>query len=866
MTASPIENPNSPQVELQHGLKLSPNEIGALTAANATTSPERSYHEALLAYQVFAIRHMRKSLINVTIVNDTVIRQALDTAWRLFSPAFKKATGPMIAEAYITAFRDVNEGNVPITLIYQLADQHAERVGAYFNETSTEALIQGFNTYVNRQVPQRAAIERVLDAYGLTPKQMSGLTSAVQLNPQVIESSVPQDIKRKIKQYIGKSLAARLGVFKRQEAHNLEMQAKQVAWLWLVDNNKLPGAAQKMWLTAGDEKVCTQCGPMHRKKVAVKDKFELPNGNQLFVPGAHVNCRCQVRLQVNPFEVVGKADWDAQKHPRGKGGRFAAKKHEVTDDDRDFYRNERCFDLALSLHKKTGHPIYVIADEEDGIEGWIHAGVLDEETDEFIDVFGRHDVDDLMDEWGDFWAGVSDVWLEGRTAAELRKQSTGKITPRSNRVAQALLDEQDEQIQKSESFDPKEHPRGGDPRNRGRFSRVAAKPSAFLEETVAEAEKLREEPVIEAAPVIEEAPVKRDLEAPKKKRDLEAPKAKRDLRMAPRDLAAPEITEVAPAPVVRDLEAPKPEPVKRDLAAPARPKRDLEAPKRDFDADYERLLAIREERLHAQQVHEMEPTIARPTRRIKDPAGNPVTGYFVTNLNRFFDQLNQLQLTSEDPIRLLHTWNRQTWLRKQVQEQFDQKISEQMIDLADQFATFYDEDEEESYFIINDDITVDSEGEELDPEDVIHRRAYISKGDALEIVKGALYNVPEYGEKHRHTMASSGFRLKWLDDQDQLLREEEVSLQEMADHLGLTPDAYRPVVTKVEDGYKDAYREDDETWKAPGTYTAVNQSYKTLLDSNGEDIPYLEVTLRPQVRESISYVWRGLYPEDKPPS
>lgn len=307
----------SPQIALFHGLDLSPVEIAALTAANSSVDPETSWREALLAYRLFAMRRARDELLNATVVNETVIRQVLDAAWQVYFPVFRRATGPMIAEAYIRAFRNVEQGNVPIQLIYTLANEHADRVGVYFNDTSNDAMVQGFNTFVNRQVPQRAAIERVIDAYGLSPRQMSGYTSAAQLYPSKMETSTPKGVKAKIKSYIGKSIADRLNVFKRQEAHNLDMQAQQVAWMWLVENNKLPGTAEKMWLTAADEKVCKICGPMNKKKVAVNARFELPNGNRLYVPGAHVNCRCQVRLQVNPFTVSKANDWDADEHPRG---------------------------------------------------------------------------------------------------------------------------------------------------------------------------------------------------------------------------------------------------------------------------------------------------------------------------------------------------------------------------------------------------------------------------------------------------------------------------------------------------------------------------------------------------------------------
>jgi len=339
VSALPAEAPSPPWVELHVRQPLSPQERLALAARNSSADPILAWTTSLLAVREEIIPRIRKELVDVALLDETVIRQALDIAWTAAFPSMHRATGPMIAEAYIRAFRQAESGQVPIQMIYALAEEHARRVGGYFHETSSDALIQGFNTYVNRRVPQRAALERVLDAYGLTPRQMSGLTSAKQFDDK-IESSLPRRMKQKMLSYIGKSIRDRLKIFAKQETHNLDEQAKQVAWMWMVQHGKLPETAVKMWLTAKDEKVCPVCGPLHGMKVGIGEKFTTDDGKEYFVPGAHVNCRCSVRLMINPFESV-KKDLEGrelfefnQKHPRGQGGRFARKPETKTADPR----------------------------------------------------------------------------------------------------------------------------------------------------------------------------------------------------------------------------------------------------------------------------------------------------------------------------------------------------------------------------------------------------------------------------------------------------------------------------------------------------------------------------------------------------
>jgi len=717
VSTTTIEHPSSPQIELFHGLQLSPVEIAALTASNASVDPEKSFREALLAYRVFAMRQLRKELIAQQVLNEPVIRSTLDSIWVQFSPVFRRATGPMIAEAYLRAFIQVETGNVPAQLVYALADQHAERVGKYFNETSADALVQGFQTYVNRQVPQRAAIERVIDAYGLTPRQMSGYTSAAALNPLKMETSYPQNLKRKVLEYIGKSISQRLNVFQRQEAHNLDEQAKQVAWLWLVENHRLPETATKMWLTANDEKVCPQCGPMHRQKVKVAEKFKLPNGNELFTPGAHVNCRCQVRLQVNPFEEVQKADWD-----------------------------------------------------------------------------------------------------------------------------------------------PKEHPRGGNPTNRGQFSRYRDQPevkererSEVLEEML---RGVRERQAREVEPVIETPPayVKPTLGAPRAKPTLGAPITRPEVApptpQAPvvkPTLGAPPVREKAPAPVAKPtLGAPKP-----TISGPPEPitnKPTIGAPKITFDTDYARYERKVDERINAQQTTATELAIARPTRAILGEDRKPTTGVTVASSGDLVDGQATALLTDDNFIFVGEDEQMsQEWVDREVVDQYDQIVTEKYNEIRDQMTYDYDEDTEEYTY----DLPGSIMGGE-DDEENIDVWARITGDELWDVVQGALYGKQEYGARYKQ-VNQSGFRLQWMDEDGTLQREDDYTLLEVADMLGIEPDEYRPVLMKIDEGYDSAHRRGVNTWRAPGEYTVANQTYKTIQTSGGRSVTYMEVTLHPQVTEELIY-------------
>lgn len=334
MTAVPI----TPAVELRfHPTDL---DTGAIRdALRPLGSPSEAIEAALLTARLMVISQTKAEVAKMTgELSAAKLVRAADAVWALYAPRFVRSLGPVFAEQYLHTMRAAGAGEIPMATVYALAEQHASRVGTYYHESSRDALVGGFNTFVNRRMTERVAADRVLDGYGLTARGMAGYTSR---SLDKAATVTPLKLRQRVLDYIGTSIRRRSKVFATQEQHNVSQQAQQVAWMWLQDKGRLTSAAEKVWITARDEKVCPQCGPMHGVRVLLTDRFTLPNGTEVYVPGMHPNCRCVVRLLDHPYKAEGssaegssadvsKADrWDAKEHPRGgdpeNPGRFSAK-------------------------------------------------------------------------------------------------------------------------------------------------------------------------------------------------------------------------------------------------------------------------------------------------------------------------------------------------------------------------------------------------------------------------------------------------------------------------------------------------------------------------------------------------------------
>ena len=307
----------APYVELAFNpTDLRPQDLP--TVAGFLGSPAEALQAGLAVARARMIAQMKAEARGLVDPTYGQILQIADLAWAVFMPQFRKISAPVMADAYVRAYAHANAGDVPASLIYSLAEKHAEKTGDYFHASSRDALADGFNTLVNRRVATKAAADRVFDAYGLTPRQMRGYVNNQQLMTAV-NSPTPFDVKGRAREYIDRSFTERIGKLSEQEQHNIDEQAKQYAWMWMQDKGQLTERAQKIWITAKDEKVCPVCGPLHGQKVLVSEQFKTKEGD-FWSPGVHPNCRCVVRLIENRFRLEKRFD---PHQPRGVDGRWS---------------------------------------------------------------------------------------------------------------------------------------------------------------------------------------------------------------------------------------------------------------------------------------------------------------------------------------------------------------------------------------------------------------------------------------------------------------------------------------------------------------------------------------------------------------
>lgn len=256
------------------------------------------------------------------------VAEALDTLWARYRPVWTRNLTPWAMASYVRGMVGAASGHavshIPEETLLPLATQYVASMGDYFAESSKEAVLAGFNSYLNRRLAPQMAAKLVTEGYGLTKRQMNSMVKSDNLDNLIVQSSQSRDVRKTKKSFISRMLKGRFTKFAEEETFTAEQHAKQLLWLFMDQNGNLPQGAERQWITADDEKVCKRCGPLHGKRVPINEPFYLKGEKEpIWTPGLHVNCRCSVRLYVPPSEIFGKADFDESEVVRDTRGRFA---------------------------------------------------------------------------------------------------------------------------------------------------------------------------------------------------------------------------------------------------------------------------------------------------------------------------------------------------------------------------------------------------------------------------------------------------------------------------------------------------------------------------------------------------------------
>lgn len=287
-----------------------------------------------LVYRWFMQRKV-KELMKDQSPSSKNIKRAMDTAYKGFQPHFVQMLVPHLITGYIFGMRDVRRSNVAPEFLIDVAETYAANLGKHMHEVTADAMVSGYQAQLNRKVPPARALQRTLEATGVSPRVMNTLVTVwTSEDPKKLSDAVPEDhIAQRAKTLIYDDVMRRGKAMGDNESWSAKEQGKQIVWMYGMKRGAIPKNAKRRWVTAKDELVCPSCGPLHGKTLPLNERFDTELGKS-WTPPLHVNCRCEIELVVSEEDeknlvrvvredLVAKARGD-DPYARDKSGKFAS--------------------------------------------------------------------------------------------------------------------------------------------------------------------------------------------------------------------------------------------------------------------------------------------------------------------------------------------------------------------------------------------------------------------------------------------------------------------------------------------------------------------------------------------------------------
>lgn len=288
----------------EQGFSLSPGETAHVDELIKRTRPSVesvaiAIGGAYLVYRRFMARKLAEELPK-TGSDPKTLELVAAVLFRSFLPSWSAVVVPALMKGYLTGMREAKLHAVSDQYLYDIAQKYSDDLGNHMNEVSMDAMMRGYNAQINRKVPAARAVQQVASAYGVPPRTMNALISVWNSEDKKKLTAVPTEVARDLraKAMTEKAALLRARQMGDHESWVAKSQAKQIVWMYGVNTGTLPRNSRRVWVTADDEKVCQICGPMHELSAPVDVKFKTSNGDY-WCPPTHVNCRCDVILDVD---------------------------------------------------------------------------------------------------------------------------------------------------------------------------------------------------------------------------------------------------------------------------------------------------------------------------------------------------------------------------------------------------------------------------------------------------------------------------------------------------------------------------------------------------------------------------------------
>jgi SPP1 gp7 family putative phage head morphogenesis protein len=171
-------------------------------------------------------------------------------------------------------------------------------------KSTKESLRQIVEDLIGGNISEAEALRRIQLEVGLLPQHAKAVSN---YRRTLINSGTPRGKANQLaEQYAKRLLKYRANMISRTEVARATGVGQTQFWRQMRDQDALPPQANRVWITAIDERACPFCSSMNGQVASIDGGWETEKGYMEYPQGSHPHCRCSSGITMRKMTKTGK--------------------------------------------------------------------------------------------------------------------------------------------------------------------------------------------------------------------------------------------------------------------------------------------------------------------------------------------------------------------------------------------------------------------------------------------------------------------------------------------------------------------------------------------------------------------------------
>lgn len=171
-------------------------------------------------------------------------------------------------------------------------------------KSTKESLRQVIEDLISGNINEAEALRRIQLEVGLLPQHTKAVNN---YRRTLINAGTPRGRANQLaEQYAKRLLKYRANMISRTEVARATGVGQTQFWRQMRDQDALPSQANRVWITAMDERACPFCSSMNGQVASIDGGWETEKGYMEYPQGSHPHCRCSSGITMRKMTKTGK--------------------------------------------------------------------------------------------------------------------------------------------------------------------------------------------------------------------------------------------------------------------------------------------------------------------------------------------------------------------------------------------------------------------------------------------------------------------------------------------------------------------------------------------------------------------------------